>query len=254
MFVEGDPAAAIVFAFTIAAIPLALLACTSYLKLSIVFSLLRNALGAQNVPSAALAGMLSLLLSAHIMRPVLVEMADHWEEPAGLKSNHTSTTAWFTEEWFHQWEAVLAPLEAFLVRHSDPRERRFFATLSERTDEAKTKEPSAPACASRGKHEDNCAPPASAQGPGEGLSPYEHEDALTLASAFVVSELREAFAIGFLLWIPFLVVDLVVSHVLIALGMMMVSPIMISLPLKIGLFFLCDGWLLLCNGLVAGYR
>ena len=79
------------------------------------------------------------------------------------------------------------------------------------------------------------------------------ENFFSLVPAFVISELQQAFKIGFILFLPFLVIDLVVSNVLIALGMSMVSPFTISLPLKLILFVACDGWFLLCRGLVLGY-
>jgi type III secretion protein R len=79
-------------------------------------------------------------------------------------------------------------------------------------------------------------------------------DLTVLVPAFVVTELTEAFGIGFLLYLPFLVIDLVVSNVLLALGMQMMSPTQVSLPFKLLLFVAIDGWGLLAHSLVAGYR
>ena len=80
------------------------------------------------------------------------------------------------------------------------------------------------------------------------------EDWTIIIPAFVISELKEAFQIGFILFVPFLVVDMVVANILMALGMQMLSPTTISLPFKVLLFVLVDGWYLITKGLVIGYQ
>jgi type III secretion protein R len=88
----------------------------------------------------------------------------------------------------------------------------------------------------------------------DGVARLSADDLLVLTPAFVVSELKEAFQIGFLLFIPFLVIDLVVANILMSLGMVMLSPTTVSLPFKLMLFVLVDGWYLLARGLVASYQ
>lgn len=85
-------------------------------------------------------------------------------------------------------------------------------------------------------------------------SKLEGRSLRVLIPAFILSELKEAFAMGFVLLLPFLVVDLIVANILVGMGMYMVSPVMISLPLKLILFVLCDGWMLLTKGLIASYQ
>jgi type III secretion protein R len=112
------------------------------------------------------------------------------------------------------------PLQDFLRTHSHPRERQFFARSRQSAEQADAQ---------------------------------RKEDLFSLIPAFLISELQEAFTIGFLLFLPFLVIDLVVANILIGLGMSMMSPVTISLPIKLLLFVLCDGWFLLSKGLVLGY-
>jgi type III secretion protein R len=116
------------------------------------------------------------------------------------------------------------PLRAFLDRHASLRERRFFQDASRRLLGA------------------------------EAASATDDRDFLVLVPAFSVSQLTEAFLAGVLVMLPFLVIDLVVAHVLMALGMQMLSPAMVSLPVKLLLFVLLDGWSRLAHALVLGYR
>jgi type III secretion protein R len=116
------------------------------------------------------------------------------------------------------------PLREFLWKHADPRERGTFFTLAVRMRTAEEK------------------------------ADVADRDFLVLVPAFLSSELRRAFEIGFLLFLPFLVIDLVVSNLLLALGMHMLSPTTVSLPFKLLLFVAVDGWELLSRGLTLGYR
>jgi type III secretion protein R len=118
--------------------------------------------------------------------------------------------------------AAREPIRRFLRRNVSPRNVELFLHLARRTDR-----------------------PAEEQPTGD--------DLMVLAPAFVVTELAEGFLVGFLLFVPFLVVDIVVANVLMSLGMHMLSPTSISLPLKLLLFVLVDGWRLVCYGLVSGY-
>lgn len=195
----------------LALLPLALLSCTSFLKLSVVFGILRNAIGAQSIPSGAIVTVLSLALTYHIMAPVVREAI---EKTQATITQQPPAQSLSIESLIAVAKIASTPLEQFLRSHSGGRERTFFISV-------------------HGKE--------------------EAEDFGTLVPAFVISQLREAFMLGFMLYLPFLIIDLLVAHVLMALGMMMVSPATISLPIKLILFAASDGWLLLTKGLIVGY-
>ena len=220
----------------LAVLPFLLLATTSFIKLSVVFGILRNALGAQQVPSAAVTSLLALVLTVHIMSPVAEEVAaEFFAKPKkeGTKNGAGDNAG---DDFFAQTARAGVALEKFLRKHSHLRERVFFAGIRTRRHLSRDSAPSEPA---------GCAGAAECVVPGE--------DILSLVPSFVISELKEAFSIGFLIFLPFLVIDLVVANLLVGLGMMMVSPVTISLPFKIILFVIIDGWFLLCRGLVLGY-
>ena len=120
-------------------------------------------------------------------------------------------------------DAAKGPLLGFLNKHADLREREFFLKAT------------------------------GALWPPEMASQVDGNSIVILLPAFTVSQLREAFEIGFLLYMPFIAIDLVVSNILLAMGMMMVSPLTISLPFKLFLFVMVDGWSRLILGLVQTY-
>lgn len=190
--------------------PFALVTLTSFLKMVVVLSAVRSALGAPQIPpSSAITG-LALLLTLVAMAPV-GEAA--W---VGLRAP--------PERGEPPWAAAgraVEPLRGFLAHHARPDDQRAFLELARR------------------------ARP-------EGSPPGER-DLSVLAPAFVVSELRRAFTMGFLVFLPFLAVDLVVANVLLALGLTQLSPNSVSLPFKLLLFATVDGWALLSRGLVLGY-
>jgi type III secretion protein R len=197
----------------LALLPAAVVTLTSFLKISIVLSVARSALGAPQVPPATAVTGLALLLTATIMAPVgeqALAAARAGPEPRGVAA--TVEVA----------RRAAEPLRAFLARHARPDDREAFLDLA-RTLRA-----------------------SGAPGPGA-------EDFAVLAPAFVVSELRRAFTIGFLVFVPFLVVDLVVANVLLALGLSQLSPTSVSLPFKLLLFVAVDGWRLLARGLALSY-
>lgn len=190
---------------------------TSYAKLVIVFSLVRNALGLQQVPPNMVVNGMALVLSLYIMAPLANQLAGAMEPQAhggSIKS-----------------EAVMAglssarePLRAFLDKHSDKREKEFFVRTSK------------------------------SLWPADQAAAVKPNDLLILIPAFTVTELTEAFKIGFLLYLGFVIIDLVVANVLSALGMMMFSPTVVSTPLKLMLFVVADGWGKLIHGLVLTYQ
>lgn len=210
-----DPITLAVALALMSLVPVLVVCTTSFLKLAIVMSLVRNALGVQQIPpNIALYG-LALILSAYIMAPIAGRMADAVrDDPAALKS----VTAMVTT-----LRDGAEPLRGFMVKNSRPEQRDFFVRTAERMWGA------------------------------EMAADVRGTDFLVLAPAFVVTELTMAFQIGFLLFLPFIVIDLIVSNILLSMGMMMVSPVTISLPLKLFLFVSVDGWSKLIHGLILTY-
>ena len=209
----------------LAVVPLLLLAGTSFVKASVVLSLLRNALGAQSVLSGAVIVALAALLSAYVMAPVArAALAAAAVPLAALNLDAPVAGA----ERTHVLEALsLArePLRAFLERNAGQPEQKLFAELARRGQAANAVN----------------APP-----------PDEH-DLLVVLPAFLITELKEALQIGLLLLLPFLIVDLVITSVLASLGMHSLSPAAVALPLKLLLFLSVDGFVALSRALVTGY-
>lgn len=203
--------------------PFVLLMVTSFVKISVVLSIVRSALGTQQIPPTQVITGLATILTVYIMAPVGQEMyraadADHI---AGSTENMVSITNMNTLK-----DAAMKakePLRNFLLKKVTNKDRTLFFSLA-----LKLRKP-----------EDRVG--------------IEEKDFLVLVPAFVVSELKEAFQIGFLLFVPFLVIDMVVANILLALGMQMLSPTTISMPFKLLLFVLVDGWYLIAKGLVVGY-
>lgn len=210
-----DPVSLAFLLALLALVPLLLVVTTSFLKIATVLMLVRNAMGVQQIPpNIALYG-LSFILSLYIMAPVL----DH--AGAALRSEPGALNS--VESTFHALRQGAEPLRAFMLRHAKPERRFFFMEAAKR------------------------------MWPDGQAEPMQDSDFLILVPAFAVSELTSAFEIGFLLYLPFVVIDLIVSNILLALGMMMVSPMTISLPLKLFLFVMADGWTRLLQGLVLSY-
>jgi type III secretion protein R len=210
------PAELIVLLGALALVPVVLVSLTSFLKMSVVLSIARSALGAPQVPPNSAVTGLALLLSLVVMAPVVEEAA------AAARAAPTERGIASTLD---AAQRASEPLRAFLARHARPDDRAAFLDLARRM---------------------RPNPEAHVSGVGE-------TDFAVLAPAFVVSELRRAFTIGFLVFIPFLVVDLLVSNVLLALGLTQLSPTTVALPFKLLLFVAVDGWKLLARGLVLSY-
>ncbi len=190
-------------------LPSALLMLTAFVRIIIVLSILRQALGTgQTPPNVVLTG-LALFLTLFVMTPVLEQVWRTALQPyADGKLPFEQALA-----------AAEQPIRAFLLAQTREDDLALFTEVARR--------------------------PAPAT-PGE--VPF-----LTLVPAFLTSELKSAFTIGFLIYIPFLVIDLVVSSVLMSMGMMMLSPMMISMPFKLMLFVLVDGWGLVVGSLASSF-
>lgn len=206
-------------------LPFAFVTLTSFLKISVVLSLVRTAIGTPQVPSNMIVTGLSAVLSLVVMAPVGAAMWTTVAPAAESFSNANegsakSGTTGVLELW-NAGRAAAEPLREFLERNAHEKDRALFLELARQRR----------------------APDAVHEG-----------DFLIVLPAFITSQLKDAFEIGFLLFLPFLLIDLVVSNILLALGMHMLSPTTISLPFKLLLFVLVDGWLLLARGLMLGYR
>src|SRR5690349_18794852 len=211
--------------------PFVLTMVTSFAKLVIVGGILRHALGTQQIPPNTVITGLALILTIHIMSPVAMRMYSRYQN---LPPNPNPTTSEIVRRIA---TAAEGPMREFLEQHSHPQNLALFDDLKERLKLA-NKDPEA------AKVEDQVTDP---------LVKDAIRDGTVLTPAFMLSQLTEAFQIGFLLFVPFLIIDLVVSNVLMAMGMQMLSPVTVSMPLKLLLFVLIDGWKLVMRGLVLSY-
>lgn len=196
--------------------PFAIVMLTSFSKIAIVLAMLRSALGTQQAPPTIVLTGLAAVLSAHIMAPVGEQMARAAERSGDW---HASSPALLKAV-----ETVGQPLKDFLARHAAADERARFAELGRELRA------------------------------GAGAAPVSEDDLTVIVPAFVLTELKEAFVIAFMLFLPFLLLDMLVANVLLALGMQTLTPTQVSLPFKVLLFVAVDGWGLLARGLVLGYR
>ncbi|MEO8841610.1 MAG: flagellar type III secretion system pore protein FliP [Kofleriaceae bacterium] len=225
----------------VAIVPLVVLTLTSFVKISVVLSLVRNAIGAPDAPSGLVVTGLSLILTFFVMSPVALEMvraagapvvqtAPAPNAPNSPNAPVAPTTApksddpWralVPPEYQPQFDAAergVGPLRTFLTKHSAEKDRATFRDL------------------------------------GVKLGHQVNGDELwVIAPAFVTTELREAFTIAVLIFIPFLVIDLIVALGLASLGLASTNPQTIALPLKLLLFVAVDGWRLLLDSLLRGY-
>lgn len=213
---QFTPSSALITVVLLALAPYAAVMVTSFTKIVVVLSLLRNAMGLQQVPPNVVLNGLALVLSVYVMFPVGQQVADRASKVAQVGASTANMLA--------AADAAKEPLRDFLVKHAQPRERAFFL---------KTAQKSLPAAKA---------------------AALSDRDFIVIVPAFTVSELSVAFQIGFLIFLPFLVIDLIVSNILMAMGMMMLSPTTVSLPFKLLLFVLIDGWVKLTHGLVLTYQ
>ncbi|MGP9436863.1 type III secretion system export apparatus subunit SctR [Ewingella sp. AOP8-B2-18] len=197
--------------------PLALMITTSFLKISIVLMLTRNALGVQQIPPNMALYSIALAATLFVMAPVFNGMHQRFTD------RPIDTTS--SEKLESTLTNGIQPLTVFMQHNTDA---DIETHLQENTQRMWPKDMADSAVKDR-------------------------NNLMLLIPAFVLSELQSGFKIGFLIFIPFVVVDLIVSNVLLALGMQMVSPMTISLPLKILLFVMANGWTRLLDGLFYSY-
>ncbi|HEX4341447.1 MAG TPA: EscR/YscR/HrcR family type III secretion system export apparatus protein [Polyangiaceae bacterium] len=213
------PLALVVALALVGLLPFLLMTLTSFVKISTVLHIARSAIGVPEVPSSTVVIALAAALTFLAMAPVANRIADRITPLLEPTAGET------TGAWFH--DAVVAvrePLRGFLSANASPRQKTRFFELSKKA------------------HAD-----------GDHVA-VERDDLGVVVPAFLVSELVRAFTLGFAIYLPFLVVDLVVANVLAALGMQTLNPIQVSLPFKLLLFVAADGWGLLAQALVLGYK
>lgn len=205
-------------------LPFVIIMVTSFVKISVVLSIVRSALGTQQIPPTQVITGLATILTVYIMAPVGLEIYKSSENLINERRPGQSLMSAETVDLiFEAVQEAEVPLKAFLAKNSHVKDRALFFTMAKRLR----------------KPEDRA-----------GVGP---EDFMVLIPSFVISELKESFQIGFIIFIPFLVIDLIVANILMALGMQMLSPTTISLPFKLLLFVMIDGWYLLTKGLITGY-
>ena len=190
-------------------IPAIVILMTSFTRIIIVFSILRQALGLQQTPSNQVLTGLALFLTFFIMAPVFDRVNQDALQPY-LNEQLTAPQA---------LDRAQGPIKEFMLAQTRQSDLDLFMRLSKRTD----------------------------------IASPDQAPLTILVPAFVTSELKTAFQIGFMIFIPFLIIDMVVASVLMAMGMMMLSPLIISLPFKIMLFVLVDGWALIIGTLASSF-
>jgi flagellar biosynthesis protein FliP len=193
----------------LSAAPFVLVMTTSFVRIVVVLSLVRSAIGASALPPNSVLTGLALVLTAVIMSPTMSQISSDALTPY---SKGSLTQSQFVAR-------ASAPLRAFMLRQTRTADIALFERVAHRP-----------------------------------VEPIGRVPFLVIVPAFVVGELRDAFAIGFALYLPFVAIDLAVASILMGLGMFMLSPPVISLPAKLLLFVMVDGWALVCGGLVSTFR
>lgn len=200
---------------SLAFLPVIAIAGTAFIKIALVLAILRSALGAPGVPPTSVLTALAVVLTMFVMGPVSTQMLDCLESITAF--GQTTNDPLGIAQARSLYESASGPLLDFLRLNTPDSEIAFFSELS-----------------------------GNPQLPEPGLT--------IMLPAFAVGEIIEAFLIGFLLFIPFLVIDLIVANTLLALGMHMTQPAAISLPLKLLLFIAVDGWHIVLSGIMVNYQ
>ncbi|KVP27872.1 type III secretion system protein SsaR [Burkholderia ubonensis] len=215
MIQAGDITGLLVAVVLISLVPFVAMVVTSYAKIVVVLGLLRNALGVQQVPPNMVINGIAILVSIYVMAPVgMSAMRDVESKPSGNASEAVIQILGNARE----------PFRGFLAKHAATREKRFFLRS------------------------------ASIVWPKEAAATLQENDLIVLAPAFALTQLTDAFKIGFLLYIAFIVIDLVIANVLLAMGLNQVNPTNVAIPFKLLLFVVMDGWSTLIHGLLVSFR
>ncbi|MHB8146925.1 MAG: flagellar type III secretion system pore protein FliP [Vulcanimicrobiaceae bacterium] len=193
----------------LAVVPFLIVMCTSFVRIVVVLSLVRSAIGASALPPNAVITGLALVLTLVVMTPTLQRIGHDAVDPYARGTLSQSQAM----------QRAVVPLQTFMLRQARVADIELFERVARRQASLPRRAP-----------------------------------LVVLVPAFVVGELRSAFAIGFALYLPFVAIDLAVAAMLMGLGMMMLSPPVVSLPVKLLLFVMVDGWALVCGGVAASFR
>ena len=217
----SDPFILVFVLISLSLAPFLAVMTTSFVKIVVVLSLIRNALGVQQIPPNMVINGLAIILSIYVMSPVIQEsygiIAKQVQSSQDVEKMSVNTLKNIAE-------TGLEPFREFLLKHSNEAQRYFFLETTRLI------------------------------WPKEHSSTASVDNFMILIPSFTVSELTTAFQIGFILYLPFITIDLIIANILLAMGMMMVSPMTISLPFKLMIFVLVNGWTFLVQGLVLTYR
>ncbi|HEX3821583.1 MAG TPA: flagellar type III secretion system pore protein FliP [Candidatus Sulfotelmatobacter sp.] len=257
----ANPVVMVIVLGALALAPFVIVMLTSFVKISVVLSILRNALGTQQVPPNQIITGLAFVLTIFIMVPVVRQMYD---DAGAFSSSKDIFSEASVKSLYDASKKAKEPLRHFLSKHAQAKDRELFMELAMRLEYSaveKTPAPAVQATTQPNGPQITATQPA-AQSPVAVQSPSptvpdvnkpDKDDFQVLIPAFVTSQLKEAFEVGFLIFVPFIVVDMVVANILLAMGMQMLSPSVISLPFKLLLFVVVDGWFLIVRGLVLSY-
>jgi type III secretion protein R len=208
----------------LALVPFVGMMVTSFVKIAVVLSITRQAIGMQQAPPTTVITGMAIILTVYVMQPVGLQIYNRVDKLVAIQRGGDVLAKENVDLIVDALKLAKEPVKAFLIKNSSEKDRQMFYRVA-----WKMRTP-------------------------EDRGDLTAEDMIILTPAFVISELTKAFQIGFIIFIPFLVIDMVVSNILMALGMQMLSPTTISLPFKILLFVLVDGWYLITKGLVLGYQ
>lgn len=205
--------------------PFLIMILSSFLKIVIVLGLLRSALGVQQAPPNQIINGVALMLSLFVMYPVGMKMYEASQDTISrLRAPDSMVSPQASAYVIEIANAAKEPLREFLKVNSSVKHQALFYRI-----------------AYKGL-------------PQEYKDTLKPDDFMIVVPAYITSQLKDAFEIGVLIYIPFFVIDLVTSNILLAMGMMMLSPVTISMPLKLFLLVMLDGWTLLIEGLVSTFR
>jgi type III secretion protein R len=205
-------------------LPFAIMLLTSFMKIVVVLSLLRNALGVQQTPPNQVLNGIALLITIYVMFPTGLAMYNaasgviNTNPPPAVLSEQSAAFV------INVVDKAKEPLRGFLERNTSQKHMKSFYTLAYKIF------------------------------PDPHKQQLKQNDFIILIPSFITSQLKSAFEIGVLIYLPFFVIDLVVSNILLAMGMMMLSPLTIALPVKLLLIVMVDGWTVLIQGLALSFK
>lgn len=205
-------------------LPYAIMLLTSYIKIVIVLSLLRNALGVQQSPPNQIITGIALFMSVYVMFPTCLAMYQAADELISKQPPQELFSAQSAGYIIEMVTVTKEPLKKFLIRNTSNKHISGFYQLAYRSF------------------------------PDPYKKSLQPTDFIVIIPSFITTQLKAAFEVGVLIYLPFFVIDLVTANILLAMGMMMLSPLTIALPLKLLLIVMVDGWTLIIQGLVLSFK